>query len=314
VDRISLRIAEPDQAREICAQVYFPHRLTVLHDPARFAMSLSALSLGPVAVGLLGYAGEVRLETAELETGYEINVPLSGRLLTRTGHAEVCATPGTAALYRPDVRTSLQGWADGGQLFGLKIERRALETRLAELAGQPVTGVIPLAPSLDLRAGPGRRWWALAQVLTTFIRDPNGPVCQPLVMRPLLDSVLMAFLYAAEHPYRDALAAPCARAAAAAVNRAVDLLQASPDLPWTVGDLASRVGVSTRALQYGFAAQLSTSPMAYLRQVRLQRADADPAPARLKRKQLKPAQLTERAARSGQRRCASRIDRPVRPA
>ena len=48
-------------------------------------MSLSALNLGPVAVGLLGYAGEVRLETAELETGYEVNVPLSGRLLTRTG-------------------------------------------------------------------------------------------------------------------------------------------------------------------------------------------------------------------------------------
>ena len=275
MDRISLRTAEPDQAREVCAQVYYPHRLTVLHEPARFAMSLSALKLGPVAVGLLGYAGEVRLETAELETGYEINVPLSGRLLTRTGHAEVCAGPSTAALYRPDARASLQGWADGGRLFGLKIERQALEARLAELAGQPVTGVIPLAPSLDLRAGPGRRWWALAQVLTTFIMEPNEPVCQPLVMRPLLDSVLMAFLYAADHPYRGALTAPCARAGAAAVNRAVDLLQASPDLPWTVGDLASRVGASTRALQYGFAAQLGTSPMTYLRQVRLQRADAD---------------------------------------
>jgi AraC-binding-like domain len=65
-------------------------------------MSLSALNLGPVAVGLLAYAGEVCLETAELETGYEVNVPLSGRLLTRSGPAEVYATPHTAALYRPD--------------------------------------------------------------------------------------------------------------------------------------------------------------------------------------------------------------------
>lgn len=32
---------------------------------------------------------------------------------------------------------------------------------------------------------------------------------------------------------------------------------------------------STRALQYGFAAQAGMSTMAYLRQVRLQRADAD---------------------------------------
>ena len=55
----------------------------------------------------------------------------------------------------------------------------------------------------------------------------------------------------------------------------MDLLEAEPELPWTVVDLARRVGLSTRALQYGFAAQAGRSPMAYLRQVRLQRADAD---------------------------------------
>lgn len=272
---ISLHVTEPDEAREICGRVYYPHRLTVLHEPARFAMSLSALNLGSVAVGLLGYAGEVRLETAELETGYEVNVPLSGRLLTRSGPAEVYATPDTAALYRPDGRARLQGWADGGELFGLKIARPALEARLAELAGTPVRGVVGLGPSLDLRAGAGLRWWALARALAALTADPDGPLTQPMVVRPLVDSVLVALLYAADHPYRAALAAPCPRAGRAAVNRAVDLLEAEPELPWTVVDLARRVGLSTRALQYGFAAQAGRSPMAYLRQVRLQRADAD---------------------------------------
>lgn len=275
METISLRTTEPDQARDLCAQVYYPHRLTVLHEPARFEMSLSALNIGPVAVGLLGYAGEVRLETAELETGYEVNVPLSGRLLTRTGSAEVCATPRTAALYRPDGKTRLQGWSDGGELFGLKIERQALEARLAELAGQPVRGVISLAPSLDLRTGNGRRWWGLARALAALTADPDGPLTRPMVVRPLIDSLLMALLYAADHPYRSALAAPCARAGTASINRAVDLIEAEPGLPWTVGDLASRAGLSTRALQYGFAALTGMSPMAYLRQVRLQRADAE---------------------------------------
>jgi AraC-like DNA-binding protein len=275
VDAIRFQVTEPDQAREICGRVYYPHRLTVLHDPARFAMSLSALNLGPVAVGLLRYAGEVCLETAELETGYEVNVPLSGRLLTSSGPAEVYATPDTAALYRPDARTRLQGWADGGELFGLKIARPALEARLADLAGTPVRGVVRLAPSLDLRAGAGRRWWTLARALAALTADPDGPLAQPMVVRPLVDSVLAALLYAADHPYRAALAAPCPRAGTAAVNRAVDLLEAEPGKPWTVVDLARRVGLSTRALQYGFAAQVGQSPMTYLRQVRLQRADAD---------------------------------------
>ena len=275
MDAIRLHVTEPDQAREICGRVYYPHRLTVLHDPTGFAMSLSALNLGSVAVGLLRYAGEVCLETAELETGYEVNVPLSGRLLTSSGPAEVYATPDTAALYRPDARTRLQGWADGGELFGLKIARPALEARLADLAGTPVRGVVRLGPSLDLRAGAGLRWWALARALAALTADPDGPLAQPMVVRPLVDSVLAALLYAADHPYRAALAAPCPRAGTAAVNRAVDLLEAEPDKPWTVVDLARGVGLSTRALQYGFAAQVGQSPMAYLRQVRLQRADAD---------------------------------------
>jgi AraC-like DNA-binding protein len=275
VDVISLHVTEPDEAREVCGRVYYPHRLSILHEPARFAMSLSALNLGPVSVGLLRYAGEVCLETAELETGYEINVPLSGRLLTSSGPAEVYATPRTAALYRPDARTRLQGWADGGTLFGLKVERSALEARLAELAGTAVRGVIPIGPSLDLRTGGGRRWWALARALAALAADPDGPLTRPVVVRPLLDSVLVALLYAADHPYRATLDAPCPRPGPAAVHRAVDLLEAEPERPWTVGDLARRVGLSTRALQYGFAAQAGLSPMAYLRQVRLQRAHAD---------------------------------------
>jgi len=275
VDRVALRVTQPDQAEEACGRVYYPHRLTVLHEPSRFAMSLSALSLGPVAAGLLGYSGEVRLETAELDTGYEINVPLSGQLLTSSGPAEVCASPTVAALYRPDRRTRLQGWAGGGQLFGLKIERHALESRLAELAGVPVREVIPLGPRLDLRSGPGQRWWALARALATLICEPGGPLSEPVVIRPLVESVLVGLLYAADHPYRDALEVPCAQAGPAAVSRAVDLLQAEPEWPWTVGELARRAGVSTRALQYGFVAQTGASPMTYLRQVRLQRADAD---------------------------------------
>jgi transcriptional regulator GlxA family with amidase domain len=135
--------------------------------------------------------------------------------------------------------------------------------------------VIPLGPSLDLRSGGGQRWWALARSLAVLAADPEGPLARPMVVRPLIDSVLVALLYAADHPYRAALAAPCARPGTATVNRAVGLLEAEPDLPWTVGDLARRAGLSTRALQYGFAAQTGLSPMAYLREVRLRRADAD---------------------------------------
>lgn len=279
---ISITTSDQAEARSACAQVYFPHRMAVLHDARTFAMSLSAVGLGTVSAGLLGYAGEVRIETDELETGYEVNVPLDGHLRTWTGHADVCATAGLAAVYRPDGRTRLHGWAGGGRLFGLKIERGALEETLEELTDRPVRSIVPLGATLDLTAGAGRQWWGLARALVDLAQDPGGPLGRPVVARPLARSVVVAFLHAVDHPYRALLDARPATPRPATVREAVELLEAEPDHPWTVADLAARVGVTTRGLQAGFTRHLGVAPMAYLRQVRLTRAhldlqDADPA-------------------------------------
>lgn len=272
---ISITTSDQTEARQACADVYFPHRLAVLHDARTFVMSLSAVSLGAVSAGLLGYAGEVRIETGELETGYEVNVPLDGHLRTSTGHGDVCAAPGLAAVYRPDGRTVLHGWAGGGRLFGLKFERTALEEALAELTDRPVRSTVPFGPTLDLTGGAGRQWWSLARALVDLARDPGGPLGRPVVARPLAQSVITAFLHAADHPYRDRLAGRPAAPRPAAVREAVELLETRPEQPWTVTDLARRVGVSSRGLQAGFARHLGVAPMAYLRQVRLVRAHAD---------------------------------------
>ncbi|AEA26587.1 transcriptional regulator, AraC family [Pseudonocardia dioxanivorans CB1190] len=272
---ISVTTSAPDEARDECARVYFPHRLAVMADTDRFRMSLSAVGLPTGSAGLLGYAGEVRIETGELATGYEVNVPLDGRLRTWTGHADVCASPARAAVYRPDGRATLHGWAGGGRLFGLKIERAALESTLAELIDRPVRGVVPLGPSLDLASTPGRQWWGLARSLVALVEDPDGPLAAPVVVRPLAQSVVAALLHVVEHPYRDALATRPAAPRPATVREAVDLLDAHPEVAWTVPDLAGRVGVGSRALQDGFARHVGTSPTAYLRQVRLARVHAD---------------------------------------
>ena len=272
---ISMTTSERDVAQDACGRVYFPHRLVVLDDPADFAMSLSAVSLGTVSAGLLAYTGEVRLETRELETGYEVNVPLDGPLRTWTGHAEVCATPALAAVYRPDGRTRLHGWVRGGRLFGLKVERSALEEALEELTDRPVRSVVALHASLDLRSGAGRQWWSLARALVALAEDPDGPLARPMVARPLAQSVIGALLHAVDHPYRDALATRKALPRASAVRQAVELMETEPEVPWTVVDLARRVGVSSRGLQDGFARHVGTPPMTYLRQVRLRRAHAD---------------------------------------
>jgi transcriptional regulator GlxA family with amidase domain len=60
----------------------------------------------------------------------------------------------------------------------------------------------------------------------------------------------------------------------------VDIIEAGRDLPLTTLTLAKQCHVSVRSLQEGFRRHLGTSPMAYLRVVRLQRAPPGPAVGR----------------------------------
>lgn len=270
-----MRTRDPDEAVAGCGDVYFPHRLEVRHDRRNFAMSLSAAQLGPVSAGLLRYSGEVVLQTAELETGYQVNVPLTGHLRTWVGAAEVDATPERAAVYPPDRGARLHGWSDGGALFGLKIDRTALERHLSELVDRPVRGPVRFAESMDLDRGPGRQWWALARCLVELVAEPDGPLSRPMVARPLAYALVGALVQAAHHPDRDAVAADPAPSRPAAVARAVDLLEAEPETPWTVPEIAARAGLSVRSLQHGFDRHVGATPTEYLRRVRLERAHVD---------------------------------------
>ena len=199
---VCVRTRDVEEAEALGGEVFFPHRLESRDAERPFAMSLRAASLGSVSVGVLAYSGEVRLRTGELETGYEINVPLEGALRTWTGHADVCAAPSTAAVYRPDGRAELRGWSGGGRVLGVKIERGALATTLGELTGRTAPPVVALAPELDLARGPGRAWGALAQTLGALAADPTGPLAHPMVTRPLAHTVIATLLQCVEHPQR----------------------------------------------------------------------------------------------------------------
>ncbi len=273
---------DPDEAAAAGGDVYFPHRLDVRHPRPRFRMSLRAATLGPVSAGVLGYSGTVVLQTGELETGYQVNVPLTGHLRTWIGSEEVCATPSRAALYPPDRPARLHGWTDGGGLFGMKIERAALEGRLRELTDGRACGPVRFGAALDLAHGPGRQWWALARALVELTSDPDGPLSRPIVARPLADALVSALLHAADHPFRDLVHSRPPVPRPSTIQAAVELIEAEPHRPWTAPEIAGRVGLSVRGLQHGFARHVGRSPTAQLRHVRLSRAHdelraADPA-------------------------------------
>lgn len=95
---------------------------------------------------------------------------------------------------------------------------------------------------------------------------------QPLVGLPCAESLVRGFLLAAEHPHLDALTREERLGAPRAIRTAVDIIEAEAHLPLTLSSIATRSHISVRTLQQGFQRYMGTTPMAYLRGVRLRRA------------------------------------------
>jgi transcriptional regulator GlxA family with amidase domain len=59
------------------------------------------------------------------------------------------------------------------------------------------------------------------------------------------------------------------------IRRVVAVIESEPDRPFCTADLAAAAGLSARALQEAFGRHLGTTPLGYVREVRLRRAHKD---------------------------------------
>jgi len=271
---VSVRSGDPDEARIVGTRVYYPHRVVVQGDAARFAMRLSAASLGPLTVGWLGYETEVRIETDELGQ-YQVNVPTADSMRSECGNRDIISSPETAAVYRPDQPTAFEGWSTPAPMLALKITRHYLERHLEQLLDRPLRGPIDFELAMDISRGRGAQWWAMVCSLASDLEDPQSLIRQPLVAAPFAHSIMTGLLMAATHSHLEELTAPAVPVSAETVRRARQFIEEHAGEPLTVADIARGAGVGVRGLQHGFQRSLGTTPMQYLRHVRLRHAHQD---------------------------------------
>lgn len=265
---LTLRSRDLDETREIATRVLHPHRLTVLGDPARYAIDLHVVSLGPLNIGWLRYDTAVRIESAH-PGYYQVNIPAAGPMVATCGGQEVVAGQGLATVYNPGRPAAFTVPAP---VLALRIAERALDHELEQLLDRPLRRSPSLELGLDVASGRGARWLALVQSLTGDLTDEHALIRHPIVAAPFAHSVLAGLLLAARHEYSDELAAPAPSVGAPIVRTAQAFIEANAARPLTVADIAKATGVGVRGLQQGFQKAMDMSPMRYLREVRLRHA------------------------------------------
>ncbi|MGV0645994.1 helix-turn-helix domain-containing protein [Mycolicibacterium sp. XJ2546] len=272
--------ANLDEARSVVTDVFVPHQLGPLALHRKVRARFHSIDLGPIGLHYLDYGAGVRIARGPFHHFYLIQIPLAGRAQIKSGDNQIVSDPTMASVLSPD-EGFLMHWGDRNPQLLVQVDRDYLEKHLRQMVGGRLSVPVQFELGMDL-AGPAISSWK--RVLDLLVQDVDNPISHPLeeIAPPELQHLLLSRLIRCQpNNYWPLVHREPGKVTPQPIRHAAELIEAHADEPLSVEDIAEAVGLSVRALQEGFRRHISSTPMTFLRDVRLRRAhddlvDADP--------------------------------------
>lgn len=284
-DHLIWHTDEPHEAEQFGRDLFGAHTLTV-EDPSphEFEASFHAVRLRDLTIGYLDYTCAVRVHAPQLPSAFLVMVPMSGEVTVATTSdvgppvAMVQANPITAALPRHS-RPMVAHCKRQSPLLLVLIDAPALRRHLSRLLGRPLHERLEFEAEFRLGEPRASRWNFAIQMLHAELFEAGSLLNSGIGIGQLEEFVMSSLLYAHASNYSSFLTRPGEATEHRAIRAAKEYIEEHLAEPITVGDIALAAGVSERTLQSAFRHDLSTTPVAYVRDRRLERARADLADA-----------------------------------
>ncbi|MGE4124407.1 MAG: AraC family transcriptional regulator [Pusillimonas sp.] len=258
-----------EETRNTVGRIFKPHELGVRGQRQKLDAEMDHLSLGSASINRLRYGANVTIEPESLDDFLLVQMPLAGRAEISCGPETIISTPTMASVLTPSLPVHMQWQGICDQLM-VKLERRALEAVCSSFLGHALPKPIEFRLGMNLDLDGGLVWRQLIAFLTTshFINGANQHSLVTSQLEQLLATTLLT-----RHPnnFSDALANPAPTPELPYIKRAEDYIRANCHKPITMQDLAQYAHISTRSLYKGFQEHRGTTPMGYVRLVRLQK-------------------------------------------
>lgn len=266
------RTGDLDDAREQVAKVFCDHQLDFYGSCTTLDARMHSYRVGDVCANYLAYGGDMSIDPGQLESFYVVQVPLGGRSMVYCQGQQIFSHPSVATVISPTEHLRQMWSADCRQLI-LRIEGPALHARLRDMIGRPLWEPLVFEPEFTINTGRGALWMREFRKMVDDLSQERPSVHNPHVSQAYENSLITGLLVSQRHNYSDLLeeavpsTVPCR-----SVNIVRELIEAHPEQRHTVRSLARAANVSERTLHAAFAEHMGTSPKAYLKEIRLQRA------------------------------------------
>ncbi|GBG36496.1 AraC family transcriptional regulator [Mycobacterium montefiorense] len=277
LDGLRLRIdtSDPEDARAQIASVYCPHSLTVKGSLSAFRARHAEGGNRGLGVYSLSYgSGTTLMDSSTFDDFVLVSQQISGQFAVRAETGERLVLPGEHVVVDAHTAYRLR-WEENCNLFHARIRRTEFENAVAEFTGASE----PAAVRFPLSWRPSKpRTATVAKVMQFLLRNagPNGLLASRALLSAQMRRILVASIVEAYPGIVHAVdAGSSGGVRPPAVRRAVAYLEVAAAEDVRISDVAAAARLSTRALQDAFRKHLDTTPMSYLKSIRLARAHAD---------------------------------------
>lgn len=213
---------------------------------------------------------------------YALYLPSSGKMAVDIGDQRLESEPGKGLISNMSSFERLILHEQRSHI-GIAFDKSAMTRQLSELLDAPVVTELEFANTIDLSTAKGLRIAALGQLIWGSLTADDADQSSSLFTENLLQAMMIGLLEAVPNNYSMRLMKPVSPAVPKRLKRAMDYMHANAGANIGIADIAREAGTSLRALQAAFQQFKDTTPLNYLRTIRLQgarRALKDPACSR----------------------------------
>ena len=211
----------------------------------------------------------MQVKLLDPSNAYVIYLPIAGELDIDVGSKRFSCGPEHAFIGDFSAIERLQ-LHEGRRHMGIAFGHEVVVRQLSELLDAPVNKKLEFSTILDCRSPTAGKILAASTLLWTSLANEPEHIASAKFAELMFQSLAVLLLESVPHSYSAALTRPVAPAIPRHVKRAIDFMIANVSMPITIADVARESGSSLRSLHLGFQQYKGTSPLHYLRQIRLE--------------------------------------------
>ncbi len=224
-----------------------------------------------MSLNVLGYGADVSINPGELQHFYLLQLPLEGHARITHRGEEVEASAACGTLLNPD-RPSTMIWQRDCRKLMVQIDADFLNHVAETEVGAPLPGPVRFDPKVVLTGG-GQRLLSLSLAAARAIDAGRiQPAQHDLKLLALERQLAVTMLETQPSNVSHLLSSALPQAATLHLRRAIAYIHEQAHENITLQDIATAAGIHHRTLQTAFRDRVGLTPIAYLRDVRLDKA------------------------------------------